>query len=354
MKSRSMIDLDRLLTSNTPLIDVRAPVEFEEGHFPASTNLPILENEDRRLVGTCYRERGAEAAIHLGHELVSGKIRFLRTQKWISFLGDNSNAHLYCHRGGMRSGIATEWIREAGFAIPRIEGGYKALRNHILMRLSQIASQRAFLVLGGKTGSGKTEFLREFNANSVDLEALACHRGSSFGGLGPQPSQATFENALTIALMKLPAAGPVLLEDESVMIGSIIVPEILFLKMKQSPMLLLEVGIQERVLHLIREYVLKRLLKDDESADQVKKFFLTNLSKIQKKLGGLKHSEIEGIIRKAFDSSEVRNPETHGAWVKELLVHYYDPLYEKSLARSEKRILIRGDRNELASKLPIT
>jgi tRNA 2-selenouridine synthase len=348
-----MTDFDSLFTSNTPLIDVRAPVEFEDGHFPGSVNLPILENEERRLVGTCYREKGQDAAIRLGHELVSGEIKSARTERWKSFLEAHPDAKLYCYRGGLRSRIATDWINEAGASIPRIEGGYKSLRNHLLLRLSELSSTCSFFVVGGKTGSGKTSFLKESGASHVDLEALACHRGSSFGALGAQPAQATFENALSIALLKAPKGNPILIEDESVMIGSLIVPEVLFLRMKSSPLLILDISLEERIQNLTREYVLEKLVHAQEPKEQVKNFFLENLKRIQKKLGGLKHSEIEKMIRSAFDSTEFENPETHAPWVKALLEHYYDPLYEKSLDRARDRILIRGNRNELASKLKL-
>jgi tRNA 2-selenouridine synthase len=348
-----MIDFDSLFKSDTPLIDVRAPVEFQTGHFPRSINFPILENEERRLVGTCYREKGAEAAIRLGHELVSGEIKSKRIERWKSFFQTHPEAMLYCYRGGLRSRIATDWLREAGAIIPRIEGGYKSLRNHLLLRLSELSSSCSFFVVGGKTGSGKTAFLKECGSSHVDLEALACHRGSSFGALGAQPAQATFENALSIALLRASGANPILIEDESVMIGSLIVPEVLFMRMKNSPLLILDIELEERIQNLTREYVLEKLVQAQEPREQVKYFFLENLKRIQKKLGGLKYSEIEKMVRSAFDSKEFEIPETHAPWVKALLVHYYDPLYEKSLDRARDRILIRGNRNELASKLKL-
>jgi tRNA 2-selenouridine synthase len=353
MNSNCRIDFDNIFVSGTPLIDVRAPIEFDAGHFRSSTNLPILENEERRLVGTCYREKGANEAIQLGHELVQGQTKSERIKRWTDFLKSNPSALLYCYRGGLRSKISTEWLKESGFEVQRIEGGYKALRNHLLLRLHEISTHATFLLVGGKTGSGKTAFLKECGSPHVDLEALANHRGSSFGSMGAQPAQASFENALSTELLKMPAGTPILLEDESVMIGSLIVPETLFSRMKQSRILLLEVEIGERVRNLTREYVLKKIIHDQEPKEQVRDFFLGNLKRIQRKLGGLKHSEIEKMIRSAFDSKDFAFSEAHHDWVEALLVHYYDPLYEKSIDRARDRILIRGDRNELASRLKL-
>ncbi len=346
-----MNDFDWIFTHDLPLIDVRAPVEFEAGHFPESRNLPILDDGERKLVGTCYREKGADSAIQLGHQLVHGETKEKRIRAWRSFFDSNPSARLYCFRGGLRSGIAVQWLKDSGCEVPRIEGGYKALRNHLLLRLSEVSQRTTFFLIGGKTGSGKTAFLTQSPIPAIDLEALACHRGSSFGAMGPQPSQATFENALAVELLKKSTGSPILLEDESVMIGSLLVPEVLFLRMKQAPVFLLEVGLEERILNLAREYVETRLVTRGEPKEQVRDFFVENLRRIRKKLGGMKHASIESMIHTAFGSGEVDRPETHSPWIRELLLHYYDPLYERGLERSKDRILHRGDGNELASKL---
>lgn len=344
---------DELFLQDHPLIDVRAPIEFQSGHFPKSVNLPILEDHERHQVGICYREQGQEAAIQLGHRLVSGDIKKSRLEKWLRFIETHPEAKLYCYRGGLRSSTATHWIQETGTQITRIPGGYKALRNHLLNRLPELVKSQTYLIIGGKTGSGKTHFLNHHARQSINLEALANHRGSSFGFLGPQPSQITFENSLIIALMKAGNTGRVLLEDESVMIGSLIIPEQLFTAMKHSPIYLLEVPIETRAETLVNDYVMDRLRSRGESIESVHRFFISNLARIEKKLGGLVHSQISSMVSKSFHSSDALLPETHRDWVKALLFHYYDPLYERSIERSKSRIVARADENELASLLKL-
>jgi len=346
-----MTDWDTLFKTEVPLVDVRAPIEFKTGHFPTSINLPILMDEERKSVGTCYKQQGADAAIKLGHELVSGPIKRERVSKWMNWIQSRPESYLYCFRGGLRSQIATSWIKEAGIEVPRIEGGYKALRNHLLLRLTERSQSEKFIILGGKTGSGKTHFIQNLRAPVLDLEKLAHHRGSSFGSLGVQPAQATFENSIAIELLKLGGKTPILIEDESIMIGSLIVPEILFNAMKRSPIYLLEVDLEQRIQNIARDYVIEKLSSKDETAETVKAFFTENLKRIQKKLGGLRYVEIDHQIRSAFDSKEALHPETHADWIKALLLHYYDPLYERSIERAKDRIMARGHEKELATSL---
>jgi tRNA 2-selenouridine synthase len=342
-----MLEPDRIFQEDIPLIDVRAPVEFTEGSFPSSRNLPILNDEERHRVGLCYRIEGQDAAIRLGHELVSGEVRKARIESWIAFLHRHPNAGLYCLRGGLRSQIASSWIREAGVRIERMEGGYKRLRNHLISRFDEIVRTRAIVVLGGKTGSGKTRFLHQTRIACLDLELHANHRGSSFGALGPQPSQATFENALMAAALKLRPGGPILIEDESVMVGARVVPANLYRKMKESPLFLLEAPLEERVRTISLDYVLPRLGVAPDSTREALAFFLQGLARIQKKLGGLVASRIGAGMREAFEGRNVMNPHAHEEWIRELLVRYYDPLYEKSIERERHRIVARGTAEEL-------
>jgi tRNA 2-selenouridine synthase len=308
-------------------------------------------DEERKSVGTCYKEQGADAAIKLGHELVSGPIKAERVSKWINWIQSRPESNLYCFRGGLRSQIATSWIKEAGIEVPRIEGGYKALRNHLLMRLSEQSQTGRFIIIGGKTGSGQTHFIQSLKAPVLDLETLANHRGSSFGSLGNQPAQATFENSIAVTLLKLGSRIPIVIEDESIMIGSLVVPEVLFSAMKRAPIYLLEVELDRRIQNIARDYVIEKLSSKDETPETVKAFFTENLKRIQKKLGGLRYAEIDHQIRSAFESRESIHPETHTEWIKSLLVHYYDPLYERSIARATDRVFTKGDEKELATKL---
>jgi tRNA 2-selenouridine synthase len=346
--------LDRIFLDSVPLIDVRSPGEFATGHFPSSVNLPILNDEERRLVGTSYKQEGQDAAIALGHNLVSGSIREQRIQAWVDFVEKNPTSLLYCARGGLRSQISRQWISEAGIRMDRVPGGYKSLRNHLLGRMPELLSKLSFRIIGGKTGSGKTGFLKEAGLPFIDLEALANHKGSSFGGMGEQPAQATFENALIIELLRLDPEFPVLLEDESIMIGAISLPNQVHSKMKSSPLWVLEASLMERSANIARDYVTPRLLEDPSPPENTRKFFLEGLRRIAKKLGSQRTMEIESQIHDAFAGDHYRDPKRHFAWIEALLVHYYDPYYERGLEKSRARLAGRGTKMELASVLALS
>ena len=187
-----------LFIKESPLLDVRAEDEYAKGNFPQSINLPILNNEERRLVGTCYKQWGQETAVNLGHRLVSGETKAARIQSWREFVSAQPDACLYCWRGGMRSNIAQQWLFEAGFDVSLIEGGYKALRRSLIEIIEQVDKNVSMIRVGGKTGVGKSLLINQI-ACSVDLEKYANHRGSSFGGLVTrQPTQVNFEHTLAI------------------------------------------------------------------------------------------------------------------------------------------------------------
>ena len=183
-------DFKSIVINNTPLIDVRAPMEYEKGAFPNSINIPILNNEERHIIGICYKEKGNEEATKLGYSIVAGKIKEDRLKLWTSFIKSNPDSIIYCFRGGSRSRIAQEWINdELHMNTPRILGGYKAFRNYLLDSLVEKNQNYTPIVLTGYTGSGKTMLLKELE-NSIDLEGIANHRGSSFGAhVKPQPTQ---------------------------------------------------------------------------------------------------------------------------------------------------------------------
>ncbi|MBM6860801.1 tRNA 2-selenouridine(34) synthase MnmH, partial [Clostridium saudiense] len=150
-------DFKSIVLNNTPLIDVRAPIEFEKGAFKTSVNMPILTNDERHIIGICYKEKGNAEATKLGYEIVSGKIKEDRIQKWINFIEQNPNAMIYCFRGGSRSTIAQKWINEvAKKDIIKLEGGYKAFRNYLINSLEPENIKSKPLMITGYTGSGKT------------------------------------------------------------------------------------------------------------------------------------------------------------------------------------------------------
>ena len=186
-----------LLEKQTPLIDVRAPIEFKKGSLPTSVNLPLLLDDERHQVGKTYKKFGSGPATDLGFNLVSGDLKEKRVKKWLNFISDNPSAQIYCARGGQRSKIAQEWIAEKGVSIPKIEGGFKSLRNECLNFIEKACSdEKKWIVIAGMTGTNKTGIISLLN-NGIDLEGLANHRGSAFGEFEtPQPSPIDFENSL--------------------------------------------------------------------------------------------------------------------------------------------------------------
>ena len=174
-------DLLNIFLSNTPLLDVRAPVEFAQGAFPGAVNLPLMNDEERHEVGIRYKEAGQQSAIELGHSLVSGRLKDRRIQSWVEFANAHPDGVLYCFRGGLRSRITQQWLHEAGVDYPRITGGYKAMRRFLIDAIERLSQQARFVIVGGMTGSGKTDVIAALT-HAIDLEGLAHHRGSSFGG----------------------------------------------------------------------------------------------------------------------------------------------------------------------------
>lgn len=332
----SIADFLQVLGRST-LLDVRAPVEFWEGQMPDSVNLPILANDERHLVGLRYKQAGQDAAVSLGHLLVT-PLKAARVEAWKRVI--HPDTIITCWRGGLRSATAQSWLRETGVDCRRLQGGYKALRNRLVEEFS--IPRRGFLV-AGFTGSGKTEFMATFT-NTIDLENLARHRGSSFGGWleRPQPSQATFENALAYRL--LAARGPILLESESRLVGRLVIPEPLFAQMKSMPKVVLQLERGERARRLTKEYVLEPLR--DFPPWQVEAWLVESLRKIHDRLGGAAHDKILARMKTAFLRSEP-NPEEHAGWVEDLLELYYDPLYQHSMTRDHAPVVFEGSPTEV-------
>ncbi len=233
-------DYRAILASDTPLIDVRAPVEFSQSAMPAAINLPLMNDEERAAVGTCYKRQGPEAALALGHKLVQGDLRASRTQAWLEACARYPHGYLCCARGGQRSHIVQQWLKEAGVDYPLIVGGYKALRQAAIQATDELV-QRPIVLIGGCTGNGKTQLVCS-RPDGIDLEGLAHHRGSSFGRtLQDQHPQATFENHLAVSLLKKAEQQTRwVLEDEGHMIGANHLPESLRLRMAQSPLAVVE------------------------------------------------------------------------------------------------------------------
>ncbi|MCB0794960.1 MAG: tRNA 2-selenouridine(34) synthase MnmH [Flavobacteriales bacterium] len=249
------VQLEEFLGRGYPLIDVRSPGEFSRAHIPGAHSLPLFSDAERALVGTTYKQRGKPEAIRTGLSIVGPKLRDLVDQA--DKLAPEGVAALHCWRGGQRSASMAWLLDAAGFQeILLLKEGYKRYRGHVLSCLQQ---SWTLLVVGGYTGSGKTELLQELaelGEQVVDLEELASHKGSAFGGLGlsPQPTTEHFENLLWKRLAELDPSRPIWVEDESQMIGSVKVPDGLFRQLRSSPLLFLEVPLEVRVENLVRSY----------------------------------------------------------------------------------------------------
>lgn len=355
-------DYRSLLLNDTPLLDVRAPVEFNQGAFPLAENFPLINDDEREAIGIRYKEQGQDEAIKLGHELVQGALKNERISHWQNFFRQHPQAVLYCFRGGMRSKISQQWIYEqTGIVYPRVKGGYKAMRRFLIDELEASIQNINPIMLGGRTGIGKTLLLKKIQ-QQIDLEGIYHHRGSVFGKhVTPQPSQIDIENKLSIELMKLRSKNysHIVFEDEGTNIGSRSIPDVLSSKMKQSPILLLEASIDERTRITFQEYITEALAEhqcyfNDEAkgfntwADQLQ----TAVNKIQRRLGGARHKELKKLLDDALQQQLASgNTEHHKQWIQVLLVDYYDPMYDFQISKKQDRVIFKGQQEEILAYL---
>lgn len=349
-------DYARLFLGDLPLLDTRAPLEFARGAFPGATNLPLMSDDERAAVGACYKQRGQDAAIALGNELVAGELRDQRILAWQRFARQHPDGYLYCFRGGLRSQIVQQWLRESGVDYPRVSGGYKAMRRFLIDTLEARIAASDFVLVAGATGTGKTRLL-EHLPRAIDLEGLARHRGSAFGRLlEEQPTQIDFENAIAIALLKLgQRPGPVFLEDEGRLIGRLALPDSLRERMAAAPLLRLEYPLEQRVDVLIEDYIVDlgaRFVRahGEQGRDLHRERLLGDLARTRKRLGGARHQEIAALMGAAFDAqAQSGDPQLHREWIRRMLTDYYDPMYSYQLSQREGRCLASGDRETLAA-----
>lgn len=353
-------DYRAIFLRNAPMMDTRAPVEFKLGAFPNTINLPLMTDLERQKVGTCYKQQGQQAAIELGHKLVSGPIKEQRIAAWNEFARAHPEGYLYCFRGGLRSQITQRWMREAGVDYPRVIGGYKAMRQFLLNTTLSAVEQGSFVLVGGMTGTGKTDVIAQF-ANSIDLEAHANHRGSSFGKHAtPQPAQIAFENALAIDFLKKRAAGieQFVLEDEGRIVGSCSVPLELYRGMQQYPLIWLEDTLQNRIERILRDYVVNLCAEFVALHGEAAGFALfaeqlqKNLAAIVKRLGGERHRRFKAIMDSALEEQQRSgNVDLHRGWIEGLLNEYYDPMYSYQLQQKADRVEFSGNPHEVADYL---
>ncbi|MBB1319356.1 tRNA 2-selenouridine(34) synthase MnmH [Shewanella sp. SR43-4] len=346
----------RLLLENRSLIDVRAPIEFTKGAFSHSINLPLMQDSEREKVGTCYKKHGQDAAIALGHELVKGNVKQQRIDAWLTQLTQHPDSYLYCFRGGLRSKLSQQWIKESGMHIPYIEGGYKAMRTFLINTIEQAPNHSKVLILSGITGSGKTEVINQRD-ESVDLEGIANHRGSSFGkNIDPQPSQINFENTLAVALLSHQQQHHrhLLLEDESILIGRSALPHSFYHAMQQADIILLDEPLDARLPRLLHDYVESKLadyvslLGEQAGFDAFKAYLTQSLLGIRKRLGGKQHQELQSLVDDALNMQQSQNDTSkHLDWISLLLDIYYDPMYLYQLEKKRDRVIFQGDRQTI-------
>ncbi len=301
------------------VLDVRSPIEFNHGHIPHAKNLPLFTDEERKIVGTTYKKLGKRLAIEKGLELVS----FPRILQEIRKLELPQKLTIYCARGGMRSSSMAWLLFLLGYEVLTIEGGYKSFRN---WALEQFSRPYHLLVLGGETGSGKTKLLKRLDIDGeqvIDLEELAHHRGSVFGGMDGQPTQEQFENHLA-RLLANKRDGLIWIEDESERIGSLTVPRFFFQQMRDARMIVLQVPHELRVRQCLDEYL---ALGNKELSIAI--------HRLQKRLGGLE-------TKRALEALEQNQFET----CCEILLRYYDKKYRYGISmKTQEKIIFLPTQN---------
>lgn len=302
-----------------PIFDVRAPSEYAQGHVPGAHNLPLFSDDERAEIGTLYKQEGRRAAMLRGLDLIGPKMRAMVEQA--AAQTDGSEVLVHCWRGGMRSESVAWLLGFMGLRARRLEGGYKAFRHFVLDTFAQPWSLR---ILSGRTGSGKTEVLHamaERGAQIIDLEALAHHKGSVFGGFGqaPAPTQQQFENELALHLRQMDPKRPVWLEDESRRIGRVNVPDELWKQMRASPVYVVDVPLEQRVERLVDEYGAFDNARLKEA-----------ICLVERRLGGVRTQH----ALEALDTGDL-------ATACSLLLHYYDRAYDHGLGRRDPSLVQR-------------
>lgn len=309
------ITIDQALLSKNPIIDVRSEKEFTKAHILNAINVPLLNNSEREAIGIKYRHNGKKAAIELGYKLVSPRFPEIKEQLLAASI--NNKIIIHCWRGGKRSEISCDLAQELGLDLCYIEGGYRSYR-HCCHNL--FCAEQKLCTISGKTGCGKTELLyllKEKGYQIIDLEGLANHKGSSFGGLGKtaQPTQEMFENTLAMEWKKLDPCKVTFIENESRMIGRIYIPENIFLQIKKAEILSVELPISIREERIFSEYA--HFATED---------LIVCASKLKKRLGGLR-------LQKITTSLEEKNT----IWIN-ILLDYYDTCYLHHREKHNKKI----------------
>ena len=305
-----LISVEQALQDSLPIIDVRSPLEYEKGHIPRAINVALFSNEERAEIGTVYKQESQEAAIQIGYKYANPKREHYIEQARKA--APNGRIIVHCWRGGMRSQLMAEHLENNGLEnVQVISGGYKAFRNYVLNFFQRPLTIK---VIGGYTGSGKTEILHELcrrGKQIIDLEGLAQHKGSAFGGIGQneQPSVEQFENLLYQELVNINPNKTLWLEDENRNIGKAIIPEGLYLQMQSAKLYFLDIPAEERAKFLVSGY-----------ADQEDSELEQAIKRIRKRLGGLR-------TQKALDALADKDYYQ----VALISLNYYDKAYAKGV-----------------------
>lgn len=312
------VDVSAFLSSDleTPIIDVRSPGEYDKGHIPGAISIPLFTNEERAAVGTLYKQRGQHVAIKEGLKIVGPKM--------VSFIEQaeatgHNHLRVHCWRGGMRSESMAWLFERYGFSTSLLVGGYKAYRNSVLGYFDQPLK---LIVLTGYTGCQKTELLHEMSrlgAQVIDLEGLANHQGSSFGNAKTdgQPSSEQFQNNLHAYCQSLDPSQPIWIEDESICIGNVSLPESLFRQMSLAPHIRITAATEQRLQFLVKDY-------GDIDPQKLK----ASTKAISKRLG----TENTEEALSAIDNGNLYQAAS-------LILGYYDRQYEKSISKKSKQII---------------
>lgn len=310
-----MIQIEEFLalSNSFPVIDVRAPLEFEQGHIPGAINIPLFDNHERKVVGTKYKQINKEAAMYAGLEFAGKKLVKL-AKEGERAAGKNKTLLVHCWRGGMRSKSMVWLFETLGLTCYLLEGGYKSYRRHVK---ELVARPLNLYVIGGRTGSGKTAILHhldELGEQVIDLEGLAHHKGSAFGALGEieQPTTEQFENDLCRKIQELDPGKITWIEDESRNIGKCVLPGEFYSGMRESTLVFLDIARELRAEHLVVDYA--RYEPED---------LKTCVIKIGKRLGGDR-------TREALESIDQRDFRTTAM----ITLHYYDKAYMFSLEKN--------------------
>ena len=290
------------------MIDVRAPAEFLHAHIPGALSLPLFSDEERAIIGTLYKQKGRETAMMKGLDFYGPNMQ--RILRELHPNTEDRQLFVHCWRGGMRSGVVAWMLDLFGYKVTTLNKGYKAFRKTVL---ASFHHPKNIIILGGKTGSAKTpvlQALKDQGEQVIDMEALAHHKGSAFGGIGQSggTSQEHFENELYMAFRRLDPGRPVWLEDESQRIGQMNIPNELWAQMRMAKVIYLDVPFEKRLDYLCDTY-------GSLNVDDLKEATI----RIQKKLGGLETRNTiqfltEGKIKDAFA----------------ILLKYYDKFYDKA------------------------